>query len=61
MIVTRRVLNLKIGVIIGSIMSGPKYPKVVGELVVIRLKVRGLNSSPGYDLIKKIGGGAFST
>jgi len=42
-------------------MSGPKYPKVVGELVVIPLKGRGLEGSPGYDLIKKIGGGAFST
>jgi len=42
-------------------MSGPKYPKVVGELVVIRLKGRGLKGPPGYNLIKKIGGGAFST
>lgn len=41
-------------------MTGPKYPKVVGKLVS-RYWIYCLTFAIGYDLVKQIGGGAFST
>ena len=41
-------------------MTGPKYPKVVGKLVS-RYWIYCVTFAIGYDLVKQIGGGAFST